>query len=317
MSFRQRLIISCIIGVITGLVGGWYQLAFANGGAGDITMPLCMGEALWRGDDPYIVCRGFQSDGVTPNTLNPVTTAIITLLLLPLPRFVAAGVFLGLSAAILAWALTRSGEAWRLLTFLAFPFWAAVQTVQWASLLLAVYFWPALLALTLAKPHVGAAVALNVPWRRWPVMVTLLLGLLSLLWMPAWPLAMLGGVEAPGDYRPPVFSLPGAMLLLAALRWRAREARLLLFLALAPQRTFYDQLLVFGVVRTWRELLVLIGCSWLCYLSWFLLPLPGIPWFIWLIYLPALVIVLRQGYPHSIIRAPLALGSNADPPEEA
>lgn len=273
-------------------------------------MPLCMGEALWQGEDPYVVCRGFQSDGVTPNTLNPVTTAIITLPLLPLPRPAAAGAFLGLSAAILAWALTRRGEAWRLLTFLAFPFWAAVQTVQWAPLLLAVYFWPALLALTLAKPHLGAAVALNVPWRRWPVIVTVLLGLLSLLWMPNWPLAMLGGVGAPGDYRPPVLGLPGALLLLAALRWRAREARLLLILALAPQRAFYDQLLVFGVVRTRRELLALIFTSWLCYLGWFLVPLSGIPWFIWLIYLPALVIVLRQGRLRSATDAPP--GSGAD-----
>lgn len=276
-------------------------------------MPLCMGEALWRGEDPYVVCRGFQSDGVTPNTLNPVTTAIITPPLLPLPRPAAAGVFLGLSAAILAWALTRSGEAWRLLTFLAFPFWAAVQTVQWAPLLLAVYFWPALLALTLAKPHVGAAVALNVPWRRWPVIVTLLLGLLSLLWMPTWPLAMLGGVGAPGDYRPPVLGLPGALLLLAALRWRAREARLLLILALAPQRAFYDQLLVFGVVRTRRELLALIFTSWLCYLGWFLVPLSGIPWFIWLIYLPALVIVLRQDRLCSTTDTPLTSGADRDP----
>ncbi len=220
--------------------------------------------------------------------------------------------FLGLSAAILAWALTRSGEPWRLLTFLAFPFWAALQTVQWSPLLLAVYFWPALLALTLAKPHVGAAVALNTSWQRWPVVVALLVGLLSLLWMPAWPLAMLGGVGAPGDYRPPVFGVPGVLLLLALLRWRAREARLLFTLALAPQRAFYDQLLVFGVVRTPRELLALILTSWLCYLGWFLAPIPGFPWFVWLIYLPALVIVLQQGHAHPATSDRAAPGATPD-----
>lgn len=52
MSVQQRLIISCIIGLIAGLVCSWYQLTFAGGGAGDVTMPLCMGEALLQGKEP-------------------------------------------------------------------------------------------------------------------------------------------------------------------------------------------------------------------------------------------------------------------------
>lgn len=204
-----------------------------------------------------------------------------------------------------------------MLTFLAFPFWAALQTVQWAPLLLAVYFWPALLVLTLAKPHVGVAVALNVPWRRGPVVMALILGLLSLVWMPTWPLAMLSGVGAPGDYRPPVLNGPGALLLLAALRWRAPEARLLLALALVPQRAFYDQLLVFGVARTRRELLVLILTSWLCYLAWFLVPLPNVPWYIWLIYLPALLIVLRQGHRRPATNTLATSGTRVDRTEHS
>lgn len=296
MTPRQRLLISCFIGLITGLLCTWYQLTF-NRGAGDVSIPLCAGEALFRGENPYLVCRGVHSDGVTPNTMNPLTTAIITLPLMALPRPAAAGVFFGLSSAILAWALTRDGEYWRLLTFLAFPFWAALQTVQWAPLLLAIYFWPTLLPLTLAKPHIGAAIALNIPWQRWPVIIAALLGLLSLIWMPTWPLAMLTGVGAPGEYRPPIAGIPGVLLILAALRWRTRQARLLLTLSLAPQRAFYDQLLVFGVVCSRRELLILILSSWLCYLAWFLTILPGVPWFIWLIYLPALAIVLLQRPP--------------------
>jgi len=293
MASRQRYLISCLIGLVAGLLGGWYQLAFERS-AGDITMPLCMGEALLRREDPYVVCRGVHSDGVTPNTLNPITTAIITLPLLPLPRPMAAGIFLGLSAAILSYALTRHGESWRLLTFLAFPFWAAVQTVQWSPILLAVYFCPALLPITLAKPHLGAAMALSIPWRGWPVALAATLGGLSLALLPTWPLAMVGSIGAPGDYRPPVLGIPGVLLLLAALRYRVREARLLLLLACLPQRAFYDQLLVFATARNRNELQVLILGSWLCYIAWFFAPIPGVPWHIWLIYLPALIIVLLR-----------------------
>jgi hypothetical protein len=293
MDKRTRFIIAIAIGLLSGMICGAYQQQFGRG-AGDIAMPLCMDEALLRRADPYAACRGFQSDGVTPSTANPITTALLTLPLLPLPRPVAAGVFFGISSAILSWGLTRSGQPWQLLTFAAYPYWQALQTVQWSPLLLAAFYIPELIALTLAKPHVGAPVALSVHWRRWPVVAAVALLLLSLLVMPNWPIQMLSGVGAPGDYRSPVLILPGALLLLAAMRWRDRRARYLLLLSLVPQRTFYDQLLVFGVPRARRTLLALVTASWLCYIGWAAFPNPAIPWHILLIYLPALAIVLLE-----------------------
>jgi|APCry1669189070_1035195.scaffolds.fasta_scaffold10735_2 hypothetical protein len=293
MSVRSRLLIALAIGLLSGVICGVYQQQFRRG-AGDISMPLCMGSALLRRADPYVACRGFQSDGVTPNTANPITTVLLTLPLLPLPRPVAAGVFFGIISATLSWGLTRDGKPWQLLIFAAHPYWQALQTVQWSPLLLATFYIPELIAVTLAKPHVGAPVALSIPWRRWPVIAAIALLLLSLIVLPTWPIQMLSGVGVPGDYRSPVMIFPGMLLLLAALRWRDRRARYLLLLSLVPQRIFYDQLLVFGVSRSRRSLLALVSASWLCFLGWFRFPSPAIPWHILLIYLPALVIVFVE-----------------------
>lgn len=294
MNTQSRIIIAIAIGLISGLICGVYQQRFGRG-AGDLAMPLCQGAALLRGADPYAACRGFQSDGVTPNTANPITTVLITMPLLPLPAPLAAGIFFGLSSALLSWGLTRAGQTWPMLTFAAYPYWQAMQTVQWAPLLLATFYIPELIALTLAKPHVGAPVALSVRWRRWPVAAAVALGLASLIVMPSWPLRMLGGgVGAPAEYRSPVLFIAGLPLLLAGLRWRDRHARYLLLLSLVPQRTFYDQLLAFGVPRSRRPLLFLVAASWLCYLGWIFSPNPAIPWHILLIYLPALAIVLYE-----------------------
>ncbi|WP_129672286.1 hypothetical protein [Candidatus Chloroploca sp. Khr17] len=295
MSLRVRILVCLAIGLVSGVMCSLYQETFARG-AGDLGMPLCMGEALLADADPYAACRGFQSDGVTPNTANPLTTVIITLPLLWLPPSIAAGVFFGLSSGLLAWALTRTGDWWRLLTLLALPYWQAMVTVQWSPLLLAVWFWPALLALTLAKPHVGAAVALTTPWRPWPVAMGVVIGVVSLLVMPTWPFALAGRIGAMDDYLAPLLIFPGFLLLLAGLQWRTREGRFLLLLSFVPQRAFYDQLLVFAVPRTMQSLLVLVLCSWLTYFGWFFWPGSPLAWLIVGLYLPALGILFVDRY---------------------
>jgi hypothetical protein len=153
MAQRRRVIVAVVVGVIAGLLCAGYSVSFGRG-AGDAAMPICMGRAMLAGQDPYAICRGVHSDGVTPNQANPLTTALITLPLVPLDPSVAAGVFFGLSSALLAYAVTREGGD-RLMIFLAFPYWQALQTVQWAPLLVAVALMPALLPLALAKPHVA------------------------------------------------------------------------------------------------------------------------------------------------------------------
>src|SRR5439155_17748165 len=118
-----------------------YQVAF-KGGAGDLSWPLCAARAVVSGSDPY-ACPHLMSTG-KPGPTNPLTTALVVILFTPLNAESAAGVFFGLSSALLAFGLTRHGDWWRLLVFLAFPYWAALQAVQWSPLLSAVRPYPAL-----------------------------------------------------------------------------------------------------------------------------------------------------------------------------
>jgi hypothetical protein len=65
-------------------------------------------------------------------------------------------------------------------------------------------------------------------------------------------------------YWSPVTIVGGPLLLLALLKWRRPEARLLVALSIAPQLLlFYDQLLLWLVPKTWRESLLLTVLSWI------------------------------------------------------
>jgi hypothetical protein len=292
MPQRRRIVLALIIGVIAGLLCSSYSVRFGRG-AGDVAMPICMGQAMLARQDPYAVCRGVHSDGVTPNQANPLTTALITLPLVALAPSLAAGIFFGLSSALLAYAVAREG-ADRLLIFLAFPYWQALQTVQWAPLLVAVALMPALLPLALAKPHVALPIFLTrLTLRR--VIACVAFVLLSLAIDPTWPLRLTGRIPTPGDYLPPLAALPlGPLLLLAALRWRAERPRLLLLLALTPQRLFYDPLLVWLIPQSRRDLLLMAVASWLCYFGWVFMPQLGMTWVVLGIYLPALGLCWRD-----------------------
>jgi hypothetical protein len=77
------------------------------------------------------------------------------------------------------------------------------------------------------------------------------------------------------------------------------RARLLLALAILPQRlVFYEQLPLWLLCGTRREVLTLAILSWFAFFGFLLLQgaswLFAPPWVVALIYLPALVLVLRK-----------------------
>jgi len=96
----------------------------------------------------------------------------------------------------------------------------------------------------------------------------------------------------------------GPLLLLALLRWRRPEARLLAVLACVPQ-TFssYDSLILFLAVRTRREGLFLAACS-LLVTAYVAMKGPAptyaetvhrfAPIRLWVLYLPAVAMVLMR-----------------------
>src|SRR6185437_4167875 len=188
ISMWRRVAVSLAIGISSGTLC-WALMRNLSLGAGDFTPALREAHQMLAGGNPFIfAARHYPA--------YPLPAAILGLPFLWLKTEIAAGAFFGASSALLAFGLTREGYT-RLLVFLAYPYWAAMLTVQWAPLLMASALLPWLLPVTTAKPQLGASIFLAYPTRRGIVGCILLLAL-SLILVPPWPrqwLASLGFYE--------------------------------------------------------------------------------------------------------------------------
>jgi hypothetical protein len=290
-----------LLGTIVGIFTSFYHIQFDRG-AGDVGWPLCGARALLDGNDPYEVCIPIMSDG-SVGTTNPLTPTIAMMPFVALPNVVAVGLVLGLSTALLFWALLQQGQMWRLLVLVSGCFWFSVISGQWSPLMLAVALFSSTLSypLTMIKPQLGLPIALmQFTWRR-ALICVLILGILF-LYDPFWMLKWLSRVD-PGDRAIPLLVLPlGPLLLLALWRWRTERARWLLLYALMPQRFLYDQLVLFLFVRTRREALLFVLLSWLAYFGYYFTAAYGVDemlWIVGLLYMLCLGIVLREPQPET------------------
>lgn len=276
--------------------------------AGDFTWALRDARALLAGEDPYSFKPSIWSIPY------PLTAAILALPLVALPDALAAAVFFGLSSALLAYGVTRDQAWWRLLVFVSFPYWLALQVAQWSPLLLAVLYLPALAPVLVAKPNLGLAIGPCIRWRRATVMGVAGILALSLIARPTWPLewwAMLG----PYSGQMPLMILPlGPLLALALVAWRSADARFLVLLACVPQRMFYDQLLLWWLPRSRRQMLLLTLSSWGVYALYAAAPAYWAQWMVGGLYLPALLLVIRPALA-AIAQHRRAPGFGTDRPE--
>ncbi|HEU5103142.1 MAG TPA: hypothetical protein VFU22_29175, partial [Roseiflexaceae bacterium] len=130
---------------------------------------------------------------------------------------------------------------------------------------------------------------------------------LSLAVMPTWPLRWLGMLSQ-FERMIPALTLPfGPLLLLAALRWNDQRARLLLLMAIVPQRALYDLVVLWLVPPTRMAAMALVGLSWVGFLL-----APGsivVPaWSVPLLYVPALISLL---WPRRAPATPADAGSGS------
>jgi len=210
-----------------------------------------------------------------------------------LPPEIAAGVFYGISSSLLAFGLSRDSYH-RLLVFLAYPYWAGILTAQWSPIIAASAFFPLLLPVTMAKPQIGLPVFLTRLSRR-GVVACCVLAALSLAVMPTWPLRWVGQM---GRYEHfiPILVLPGPVLLLAVLRYRDRDAWLLLLAAMMPQRWFFDSFILWLIPRSRKQILATVLCSWGAGIwRWYHIPHSFTEvgrWTVLFLFLPMLVVIL-------------------------
>jgi hypothetical protein len=281
---RWRIAVSAAIGLASGAFC-WFLMKHFHQDAADFRWALHLADRMLARQNPYD----------TPFEQYPLTAGLFALPFLRLPPEVAAGVFWGISSALLAFGLTRHGYT-RLLIFLAYPYWAGILAVQWSPIIAASAFFPLLLPVTMAKPQIGLPVFLTRLSGR-GVAACVVVGLVSLAVIPNWPLLWW---RQAGHYEHffPLLVLPGPLLVLALLRYRDRDAQLLFLSALMPQRWFFDSFTLWLIPQSRRELVWTVFFSWGAGIwRWYHVPHSFTEvgrWTVIFLYLPILACVLLR-----------------------
>jgi len=275
-------------------------------GARDFTWHWRAARILLEGQNPYELIRPTGYYPYNYGYFYPLTAAVLVLPLALLPVIPAGIVFIAVTSFLLAFVATRTGYQ-RLPMFFSMPFVWSCYLVQVAPLLTAAMLAPILSGAMCVKPNLGLGVLVYRPRLRYAIIGSAILTAIAFAFVPSWPMDWFREVTArpSGFYRSPVTLRGGLLLLVAVIRWRQPEARLLLVMGLIPQNfTFVDQLPLWLVARTFKESLSLAALSWLGYAAIkFLLP-PSIapinamlitgPVQLMICYMPCLIMVLRR-----------------------
>ena len=251
---KPSLLLIGLIGLLAGV--SCALIRWRAGNAGDFGWALSTARTLLAGGDPY---------AFTPDATHipyPLPVALFGLPLLSLPDYFAAGIFMGLSSSLLCWGIMKFGRYSMLMLFASGPYFFALTFTQWSPLVTAAWFIPALAPLlVLIKPQIAIPIASRKLSLRGLLFAAAIL-VITLVVYPTWPFRWLQTI---GSFAKtiPVLALPaGPLLLLAALRWRQAEGRLLLLMAIMPIRSPYDLLSVFILAKTRKQALSLVILSW-------------------------------------------------------
>jgi hypothetical protein len=261
----SRVIVAIVIAILATAFFYIHQRHWGNR-PGDFDQVWFSARAMLHDANPYrLVGPGKVFEWHWP-LFYPGTAMVAALPLTPLSQFVAALSFVFIGSGLLGFAVTAQG--WhRLPIFLSAPFLVAVAAAQWSPLLTAGFLFPPVAFLFAAKPNAGLAMMLSTSSKstlRIAVIGGVVLTSVSLMLFPLWPAEWLHSARQAGHMVIPVLRPGGVIVLLALLRWRRPEARLLVVLACVQQTpTWYEALPIFLVALTYRENLVLALLSWI------------------------------------------------------
>jgi hypothetical protein len=305
-----------LVAVLIGGSAGWQTWRFMqstpNLVARDFTYPWRAARALLDGQNPYAVIRPAATYPYQGGFLYPLPAAITVLPVAPLRAEVAGSVFAGVSAALLAYGLLRAG-LWRLWAFASVAFILTLSLGQWGSLLVAGALLPGLGWVLSLKPTLGLALWIYRP-NRAAIVGGLVLALVAFALVPSWPLDWWRAMQVEGGHPAPVTRPLGWIALLGLLRWRLAEARLLVAMACMPQVLyFYDQLPLWLIPWNALGTVALTAGSWIAWrIAEANCPDPyycgpsAASWIVYLLYLPATVLVLcrpeTDGSPSPVLR---------------
>jgi hypothetical protein len=298
-SRRARLAIAVLIAATAAAYSCW-SLSRARVPS-DFEFWWRASRVLLAGGDPYLRIEHTSGWPLPDRLFYPMPALLVTIPVAWMPLPLAAGAMLGLGSGVLAWALSRDGLA-RLWLFATPSFVMALKVGQWSPVLTVAALVPALGWLAAVKPTLGlGALFYRLDWRAFAGAALLTVASIAIL--PAWPREWLVNLHHVASHPPPIATPLGVALVLAAVRWRTPEGRLLLAMACAPQLLFFaDQLPVYLVARTRVQMAVLALCGTIAWLAWFVQLKTGdlyvpkaAPYVMIGIYAPALLMVLLGG----------------------
>lgn len=299
-SLARRAVVAALIGIASALL--CYLFVRRPGFYADFIYPWAAARSLLAGDNPYHALRGGLPNPFQAPLFYPLPAVLLVAPLAGLSLAAAGAVFFGASAGLLALAVTRGGWE-RLPLFVSGPFVVAASLGQWSPLVIAAALLPGLDWLGVVKPNLWLALLAYRPRWRGVVCALVLVGA-SIVLLPGWPLDWLRSIafdRARAMHPAPLLLGAGPLLLLAALRWRTAEGRLLLAMAVMPQKLFfYDQLPLALLARSFRESLAFAAVTGVSSIVWALTTTDldreriAIPYVLATVYLPALLLVLRR-----------------------
>jgi hypothetical protein len=300
MMLRWRIAGAIAIGAVAAVVSG-FLLPLTHGA--DFAQFHFHARKWLQGGDAYSggfpVLRGSR---VVPEPCFypfPALLVVAPFALLPLGAAVAA--FVGVSAALLAYAVIgRCPE--RLPLFLGPGFFVALVLGQWSPIITATVLLPVLGWLCVLKPNLGLAVTASNPNKTAIIGGGVLL-VATLLLQPNWPAEWLRNLHSMPPHPMPIRLPGGFLILIALLRWRRPEARLVAAMACVPQLMYFaDQLPLWLVAKTRRETMVLSAMSASAWIASMIINIQAgrqpafssVPFVLAGVYLPVLIMVLRR-----------------------
>jgi hypothetical protein len=194
----------------------------------------------------------------------PLPAVLLAVPFTAIPLSLARPIFDVLVGGAFVYALWRYRGPYALLAVASGAYMLAMWNGQTTPLMVAAALVPALGFLLAVRPNTAAAL-----WIAWPSLKTLLAAslvlALSLLVLPSWPWDW--WLALPTDHTPlmpPILRPLGFVLLVAGLRWRLPEARLLLAITFIPQSALPYELVPLALMPANRlEMGIYVVGTWI------------------------------------------------------
>jgi hypothetical protein len=217
--------------------------------------------ALLSGHDPYQLIGPGRAFAYDFFFRYPLTAAVVAIPVSPLSSTMASVLLVGGGMACFTWVLMRHGHA-PLIGLLSASAISVMASVQWSPLFAAATVLAPLGILFVAKPTIGFAMfAARPSW--WAVIGGLTATVIAFLVQPNWVAEWRAALTDKVGITALVLRPGGAVALLALLRWRRPEARMLAVLVCVPMTpVLYEMVPLLLIPRRWWEATMLVLASY-------------------------------------------------------